>query len=162
MPGPTPKDPALRQRRNKTSTRALLCTNELPRLRAPSLPKLTKNRKVKGEVVEVTEEWHPMARRFWEMIWRSPMTTEFLRADEPALLRLVFLVHQFWKGGSLAVAAEIRMLEREFGMTPMSRRRLEWAVVSTEEAKDRHEHNRAVRAKKVIDAEPDPRGVLDL
>jgi len=56
-------------------------------------------------------------------------------------------------------AKEIRLLEREFGLTPLSRRRLEWTVVQTEEAKDRREINRIKRAK-VIDA-VDPRGVLD-
>jgi hypothetical protein len=162
MPGPMPKDPGVRQRRNKASTRALLRTDEAPRMRAPSLPAITKKRKRKvgGVTVEVEEvqEWHPMARRFWELVWSSPMTAEFVRADEPALFRLVFLVDLFWKRGSLAVATEIRMLEREFGLTPLSRRRLEWTVVQAEEAKDRHEERRIKRAE-VIDV--DPRGVLD-
>jgi hypothetical protein len=156
-----PKDPAVRQRRNKASTRALLLAAEAPRMRAPSLPPLTRTRKVKGELVEVREDWHPMARAFWASVWNSPMTAEFVRADEPALFRLVYLVDQFWKKGSLAVATEIRMLEREFGLTPLSRRRLEWTVVQAEEAKDRREENRAKRAMP-IDAEfVDPRGVLE-
>ena len=159
MPGPMPKPAAIRQRRNKAATRALMLVEEQPRLRAPSLPKLTKTRKVKGELVETVMEWHPMARQFWTAVWASPMHHEFLRADEPALFRLVLLVHQFWsKGGSLAMAAEIRMLEREFGLTPLSRRRLEWTVAQAEEAKDRHEEKRIKRAE-VVDL--DPRGVLD-
>jgi hypothetical protein len=89
------------------------------------------------------------------------MSAEFVHGDEPALCRLVVLVNAFWNSGELDVAKEIRMLEREFGLTPLSRRRLEWTVAQTEEAKDKHEENRAKRAK-VIEVDPvDPRGVLD-
>ncbi len=90
------------------------------------------------------------------------MSAEFVPGDEPALSRLVLLVNRFWLYGSLEVAKEVRALEKEFGLTPMSRRRLEWAVAQTDEARDRHEHNRAKRAKTgVIDVAVDPRGVLD-
>jgi hypothetical protein len=131
-------------------------------MRAPALPDLpAKVRKVKGQEVEVSQEWHPMARKFWALVWASPMMAEFVHADEPALFRLVYLVDQFWKKGSLAVATEIRMLEREFGLTPLSRRRLEWTVVQAEEAKDRHEENRIKRAVPIEAEFVDPRGVLE-
>jgi len=99
-----------------------------------------------------------MAVAYWTVVWSSPMSHEFLRADEPALFRLVALVNAFWLYGKLDTAKEIRLLEREFGLTPLSRRRLEWTVAQTEEAKDQHELKRAQRAS-VIDS--DPRGVLD-
>ena len=146
MPGPMPKDLSIRQRRNKSATRAILPA-ELPRFQAPKLPKLPEG-----------ETWHPMAKQFWKTIWASPIHVEFLRADEPALYRLVMLVNAFWTKNSLAIAAEIRLLEREFGLTPLSRRRLEWTVAQAEEAKDKHEQKRVRRAV-IIDA--DPRGVLD-
>ena len=158
MPGPLPKDPAVRQRRNKSATRALMLTQDLPRLRAPKLPERKTKSQNDGKDIDVIVEWHPMAKKFWEEIWHSPMRFEFLRADEPALFRLVALVDAFWKTGLLEVAREIRMLEREFGLTPLSRRRLEWTVAQAEEAKDRHEEKRMKRAV-VIDA--DPRGALD-
>lgn len=158
MPGPMPKDPATRQRRNKKSTRTTLTVTSMVRTRAPKLPALTRTRKVKGQEIEVIDEWHPMAREFWHSIWASPMRSEFLPADEPVLFRLVFLVDKFWKKGNLAVAAEIRQLEREFGLTPLSRRRLEWTVVQAEEAKDKHE-TRRIKSAIIIDV--DPRGVLD-
>lgn len=151
MPGPMPKNPSTRQRRNKSSSRALLPAPRVTRLQKPRLPRLAKG-----------QQWHPMAKRFWTTIWESPMSVEFVPGDQPALCRLVFLVNKFWLFGSLDVAKEIRALEREFGLTPMSRRRLEWAVAETDEARDRHEHNRAKRAKTgVIDVATDPRGVLD-
>jgi len=85
------------------------------------------------------------------------MHYEFLRGDEPALFRLVVLVDLFWKTGSLKVAGEIRLMEREFGLTPLSRRRLEWNVAQAKEATDKLERRR-VREAKPIDV--DPRGVL--
>lgn len=103
-------------------------------------------------------KWHKMARRWWRDVWSSPMSCEFLRADEPALLRLVVLVDQFWKTGKLDVAREIRMLEREFGLTPLSRRRLEWSVAQAEESKDKMEQRRFRRAKTI---DGDPRAILD-
>lgn len=148
MPGPSPKDPALRQRRNKSATRALLRVKDLPRQQAPRLPELPEG-----------EKWHVMSRKFWAAVWSSPMHYEYMRADEPALFRLLVLVNAFWNSGKLEIAREIRLLEREFGLTPLARRRLEWTVAQAEEAKDRHEAKRSRRAT-IIDA--DPREVLDV
>ena len=90
------------------------------------------------------------------------MNSEYIRGDEPALLRLLFLHDQYWKRRSLEVAKEIRLLEKEFGLTPMSRRRLEWTIGEVNEAKEKHEVNRAKRARKMIYAKAvDPREVLD-
>ncbi len=125
----------------------MLPAEAMPRIHTPRLPDLPE-----GEV------WHPMAKRFWKIVWSSPMSYEFLHGDEPALYRLVILVNQFWTSRKLEIAKEIRLLEREFGLTPLSRRRLEWTVAQAEEAKDRHEQKRIRRAH-VIDG--DPRKVLD-
>ena len=142
-----PKDPSIRQRRNKSASRALLRPDFAPRLRAPRLPELPAG-----------EKWHLMALHFWRVVWSSPMHYGYLRGDEPALFRLLVLVNSFWTYGKLEVAKEIRLLEREFGLTPLSRRRLEWSVSQAEEAKDRHEQRRSKRAT-IIDG--DPRKVLD-
>jgi len=147
MPGPLPKDPAKRQRRNKSATRALLPAEENPIKRAPSLPT------IEGR------EWSPLTVRWWRDIWRSPQRAEFLRADLASLFRLVVLVDMFWVSFDLEIAREIRLLEREFGFTPLSRRRLEWSIAQTEEAKDKHVMNRARRAKKIVDS-ADPREAL--
>lgn len=86
------------------------------------------------------------------------MHFEFVRGDIPALFRLVALIDSFWWDGKLDVAKEIRLLEREFGLTPLSRRRLEWSVAQAEEAKDQHEQKQSKRA--IIIDEIDPREVL--
>jgi hypothetical protein len=99
-----------------------------------------------------------MAHQWWQEVWASPMHFEFVRGDIPALFRLVALVNSFWWDGKLDVAKEIRLLEREFGLTPLSRRRLEWSVAQAEEAKDQHEQKQSKRA--IIIDEIDPREVL--
>lgn len=147
MPGPAPKDPALRQRRNVASSRAMLPAGAIGRKNAPKLPELDEG-----------QTWHPMVKRFWKMIWQSPMSGEFVHGDEPALYRLIVLINLWWQTQKLEYAKEIRLLEREFGLTPLSRRRLEWTVAQAEEAKDQHQHKQISRAV-VIDA--DPRGVLE-
>lgn len=151
MPGPTPKDPAIRQRRNKSSSRAVLPAETRMRIRAPRLPKLPDG-----------EKWNDEAVHFWAAIWSSPMSAEFVRADEPALRRLVLLVNMFWNKKDLEVAKEIRALEKEFGLTPLGRRRLEWTIAQAEDAKDKHEQNRVKHAGKIVDVNlADPRGVLE-
>lgn len=148
MPGPLPKDLALRQRRNKASTRAVLPPELMPRKRAPSLPDHP------GE-----EEWHAMAKKWWREFWRSPLAVETLRVDEMALFILLVLIDSYWKSPSVKLAAEIRQQQKEFGLTPLNRRRLEWQVAQAEEAKDRHEQKRVRRAV-IIDGS-DPRKALE-
>lgn len=143
MPGPIPKNATIRQRSNKSTSRAILPAETNPIEDKPRLP---------GN----GEGFHPMARQWWADIWKSPQRHEYLRADLPALFRLVKLVDVFWKTGDLSVATEIRLLEREFGLTPLARRRLEWQVIQTEEALDKREIKRSRRAK-IVD---DPRDVL--
>src|SRR3990172_1134606 len=117
MPGPLPKDPTIRQRTNKTSSRAILPAELTPIEKAPRLANHPDDK-----------NWHAMSRRWWRDVWSSPMHFEYLQGDLPAIFRLVMLVDAFWRTGSLEFAKEIRLLEREFGLTPLSRRRLEWSV----------------------------------
>jgi hypothetical protein len=151
MPGPTPKDPAIRQRRNRSTTHSTLVRANEPRKRAPALPDL-----------EDGSEWHKLTRAWWHDIWHSPMAERFLRADEHALLRLALLIDKFWKKPSQSLAAEIRLQQQAFGLTPLDRRRLEWLVEEAEEASpDRAEARQEIkkRVEKQKDQE-DPRGVL--
>lgn len=100
-----------------------------------------------------------MAAQWWHDVWGSPMRYEWLRGDEPALFRLLHLIDTYWRKGDLAVAREIRLMEREFGLTPLSRRRLEWTVTQAEEAKDKHHRRRSQQA--AIVPGNDPRGILE-
>lgn len=147
MPGPTPKNAAITQRRNKKTTRAVLAPEAAPRQRAPSLPR--------------DMEWHPMTRRWWRDVWHSPMAEEYVRADEHALFRLAVLIDKFWEDPSKDLAAEIRLEQQAFGLTPLDRRRLEWSIENAEQAKDRTDRK---RRKNAIIIDPaggeDPRKLL--
>lgn len=160
MPGPAPKNPATRQRRNRVSSRAVFVVTEQPRQRTPPLPPLARTRKRKGELVQVEEPWHPMAVRFWTAIWASALKAEFLRADEAIIYRWILLTDQFWKTTSLAVAKELRLIEVQLGLTPMARRQLQWMVDRADAAEKRFQERNTPKmvAPDIVDM--DPRKVL--
>lgn len=144
MPGPVPKNPAVRQRRNQMPSRAMLPPEAEPRTDVPALP--------------LAREWHGMTQVWWGDVWTSPMATEYTRADEHALFRLAVLIDMFWTEPSRDLAAEIRLQQQAFGLTPLDRNRLAWTIEQAEEAKDRRDNQRVKRAI-VVDAH-DPRELL--
>lgn len=118
MRGRLPKDPALRQRRNKAVGGASLPAEGSGYQRAPRLP--------------ADVDWHPMTRRWWRDTWHSPMAAEYVQVDLHALLRIACLVDAFWKEPSKELAAELRLQLQAFGQTPLDRRRLQWEVEKVE------------------------------
>ena len=112
-----PKLAALRQRTNRTTTATIV--EAAPAVR-PELPD--------------RDSLHPMTRLWWDTIWASPMVAEWVDADVPDLLALGALVDLFWRDPDPKLHAEIRMAGREFGLTPMSRRSLQWTVRRVEQA----------------------------
>jgi phage terminase small subunit len=127
MPGPPPKDERTRQRRNKTSTRSRL-EPEPKRTKVPELHKRTGDR-----------PWHTMTTRWWNVIWQSPMAPRWLNADVQGLFRLAELVDSYWYEPTKELSSEIRILEAEFGLTPMARRRLQWHVIEEDEEQDKED-----------------------
>lgn len=131
MRGRYPKEPELRQRRNKATSRAILSAvpdMDEPRKRAPILP--------------VGTDWHAMTRRWWKKVFASPMATEYLDADVEALLRLAVVVNDFWKRPKLATFEAINRAQAMFGLTPMDRKRLEWQIEQTKNARKGHKPER--------------------
>ena len=148
MPGPPPKKAQMRQRRNKTSTATTLVRTRPPRKRAPSLPKRYDDK-----------EWHRLTRAWWRDVWRSPMAAEFLEADKHALFRLAALVDKFWRRPTKDLAAEIRLEQQAFGLTPIDRRRLQWQVADEEDMPTRKRTRQAVDEESPAD---DPRKILKM
>lgn len=130
MPGPMPKDPSTRQRRNRTSTAALLAAN--PDAVVPELG---------FDVTDRTRSW-------WRDVWTSPMAGEYDDTDRHGLAMLALLVDSFWRttqggeGDPLKLLAEIRQQSQRYGLSPIDRRRLQWEIERTEEAKVRGERRR--------------------
>lgn len=146
MPGPLPKPAHLRQRANRSVSRRELEVEDDQRLQYMALP----------SDVPMDDDWHPLTRDWWGRLWDSPQIGEFLQADLGALVRLAYLIDQFWRTGKISLAREIRVLEREFGLTPLSRRRLEWTVTQVKDSSIKV----ADRIAKRLPRE-DPRGFLD-
>ena len=118
MPGQVPKPAALRQRQNKTSTRAILSAEQAVTRRAPMLPK--------------HREWNKLTRAWWTDVWHSPMASEFLESDIHGLHMLAELIDRFWEEPTVSLSAEIRLQRQCFGLTPIDRRRLQWEVERVE------------------------------
>lgn len=152
MPGPVPKNAATRQRRNRTSTKAHL---EAPSATPIDLPTRYSSFKCRECYLTVgkhtaeqfdkediephsfepaEEEWRALTVTWWSTIWASPMAEEWVDADVPGLVALAVLVDEFWRTGNREIAAEIRMQQREYGLSPLSRRSLQWEVIRVQRA----------------------------
>lgn len=112
MASPVPKAPAKRQRRNRHSTAAMVEARPAAR---PDLP----------------ADYHELTRTWWSTIWSSPISGEWVDADVPGLVMLAQLVEDYWRAPRTErpkAHAEVRMASREYGLSPMSRRSLQWEV----------------------------------
>ncbi|ORA77192.1 hypothetical protein BST28_18920 [Mycolicibacter kumamotonensis] len=127
------KDPSVRARRNKSTTRRTLTEDH--DVVAPELPEGV--------------DWHPLTRRWWADLWASPMAPEYQDADLSGMFRVAMLQNDFWMAGTPKERAEIQVrLEKadaDFGTNPLARRRLEWQIQSSEEAKARGTRRQAAK-----------------
>ena len=160
MPGPAPKPASQRQRRNQTSTASTFEAEpavrvDLPERRSPWKCAASLDRKNGCPLLGVQHElehfakrevephefegmvlpWHELTLAWWDTIWDSPMAAEWVDADVPGLVILAALVDDFWRFGDKATAAEVRMQQREFGLSPLSRRTLQWEIKRVQSAK---------------------------
>lgn len=144
--GPAPKDPSLRARRNKASTKATLVAN--PNITVPDLP---------------GDEWHAATRLWWLDLWRSPMAPEYDESDLHGLFMLAALVNDFWSAETAreraALSSEIRLQRACFGLTPIDRRRLQWEIEKAEAAEEKGRKRRAKTIEATVEAD-DPRALL--
>lgn len=128
------KPASTRARRNKTTTRATLRPVENPEI--PPLPGHT--------------AWLQAVQDWWERAWSSPMAPEWTASDVDAMYIAAGLMNQFWDPDTSAnarvmSAAEIRQVLRECGLTPMSRRSLQWEIERVDEAQERGNQRREAK-----------------
>jgi hypothetical protein len=126
------KDPSVRARRNKTTTRAKLTPQINPKV--PPLPTGTR--------------WHKQVQDWWKRAWSSPMVPEWTDSDVDALYLAAVLQQQFWSGDLTpnelkGLSGEIRMILGQCGLTPMSRRSLQWEIERAEAAQESTTKRRA-------------------
>lgn len=142
---PAKKHPSVRARRNRASTAAVLTDGRT--VIRPDLP-------------ECEDGWHPQTVEWWNDLWAAPMAAEYHESDKHALFLLAVLIDQFWNQPSQRLAAEIRQQRQAFGLTPYDRRRLEWTIETTEEAKDRGKARREAKPVPQPERGTDPRLAL--
>lgn len=70
--------------------------------------------------------WQPLTKEWWREVWQSPMAAQFLSSDKQGLYRLAALIDEFWNKPTRELAAEIRMEQAAYGLTPIDRLRLQW------------------------------------
>lgn len=144
MPGPAPKDPAIRQRQNVKSESAELHAN--PNAIVPDLPNPD------------GRTWHKLALSWWDALWKSPMAVRYLPTDEIALGMVAMLVDDFYKAEKpqhrLIIAAEIRQQAARFGLSNWDRNRMNWTIADKQDKQDKPEGRAATQQAQ------DPRKVL--
>jgi hypothetical protein len=133
-----PKHPSVRSRVNKSSTRATLTERDPETVEIPDLPL-----RLDGTRDEIV--WDDHTVDWWVAIWSSPMSSEYHSSDIHGLYVLAQLIDNFWTDPDhqTSIAAEIRLARKDFGLTPLDRRRLEWNIESAEKARDEGEKRRA-------------------
>lgn len=151
MPGPAPKHPSTRARRNKAATAATL--QRPKRAKVPPLP-------------DREPGWHPMTAEWWRDVWSSPMSPEWDDSDIHNVYICAAIYDDIWRAESSAgrkeAASEYRLQRKDLGLTPFDRRRLEWTIEQADEAQDRGRQRRARSTQKPqpASAAADPRSVL--
>lgn len=177
MPGPVAKDPETRQRTNKSSTKALLklvVDHEIPpmppaedwlvsifTMSNPETDGRTKagkaQKSTQAEQFDLDDEqgpavWNPAVVRWWGDIWSSPMSNEFNDADVHGLYLACFYLQQTLNpllkmSDRLNASKSYEAAVKNFGLTPMSRRALQWEIEKVDAAQ--HEGN--IRRKRAQD-----------
>lgn len=110
---PAPKPPGQRVRRNKNQQQWKTLPASKPFKRPPLCP----------------TSWSTATKKWWKLIWESPMASLWLESDVHALTRLGNLLELQAKGKISAIMiGEIRQIEDRFGLSPKSRRMLQWFV----------------------------------
>jgi hypothetical protein len=116
MPGPNPKFPEQRRRRNAPASGEWVTLPAEPFV--GDQPKMPELRSLEAVLT-------------WELWWSSPMAHMWTEADWPGLLRLIFLIDSEARG--LDHLKEIRMQEERFGLSPKGRQSLHWRLSEPEE-----------------------------
>lgn len=127
--GPQPKDPEVRQRRNKASTAAELPAPGSPELRKVKIPSLNGELLGLGRRVAIKAP----VRRWWNEVWRSPMAPRWLKTDVEvlyicALIRQQIVVFALEGKSVASLASELRQQEARVGLDVLARRRLDWRI----------------------------------
>lgn len=147
MPGPPAKDPSVRARRNKTSTRTVLEKPDQSSVIVPPLPQ--------------SIEWYPEVLEWWTGLWGSEPRKEWIDAE----IHLLYVAARLYQmmldpdtkaTAAKALAGEFRQIQVQFGLTPMARRTLQWEVPPPDDQNQKPAAKKA-SANRAARRIPDPR-----
>ena len=118
---PKPKPPGQRRRRNSGQAQWRELPAEGNSSSPPDLP---------------GDDWLASTIDWWMTIWASPMATAWEPADTDSLIRLAKMRDDFHRD-LLPVSAfgALQALEDRFGLSPKSRRALQWEITKGEVVK---------------------------
>lgn len=115
---------------------------------------------------EVDVDWHAQTEAWWNDVWTSPMATEWDRSDLHNVVVVALLYDDIWRATTPKerkdALAEYRLQRADLGLSPYSRRRLEWTIETADEAKAKGEQRRSRTAAPATKKKPaaDPRLAL--
>lgn len=155
--GRLPKHPSARRGHQIAPSATVLYPPDPADVRVPPLPVRP-------------DGWSPMTKAWWKEIWASPMAAEYEESDMHGLWVLAACVDDFWTAETAharqEASREIRLQGYRFGISPMDRRRLQWTIENSEEAKAKGAQRRqraaegAQEPSKTVPAGVDPRTIL--
>ena len=127
-----PKDPATRSRGRKSTTAAKLTPVDNPTI--PELPPAS-------EWIEGSA-WPAPVTSWWSAVWSSPMSSEYDDSDLPGLhMAAMYLAlatdQKIRPSERLKAASQHEAAVKNYGLTPMSRRSLQWEILKTDDAQAR-------------------------
>lgn len=130
----------------------------------PHPPRFTED----GEQLEV--EWHAQTVAWWNDVWTSPMAAEWDPSDVHNVTVVALLYDDIRSATSPKARkdalGEYRLQRADLGLSPYSRRRLEWTIEAADEARSNGERRRSTRpegeksAAKKTEPTVDPRAIL--
>jgi hypothetical protein len=142
-----PDDQKIPKRGTKAELVALLAAanNDIPTL--PKHPP-----RMVGDI-EVAVTWHAQTLAWWNDVWTSPMAKEWDVSDVHNVLVVALLFDDIWAADTpkarKEALSEFRLQRADLGLSPYSRRRLEWTIETASEAKERGEKRRTNGRKPV-------------
>lgn len=115
MPGPQPKDPAVRARRNKPASSAVLPA--APAVRGPDLP--------------AGHEWHQRVQDWWAALREHPVATRYTALDWQQALDVAELRQLYATAPTGRLFALIQQASVGLGLSEADRRRNGWGMQVT-------------------------------
>lgn len=137
-----PADHQLQKRGTKAELIERLVAAESP---VPPLPAHPPRVTEDGGAIPV--DWHSQTVAWWNDVWTSPMAAEWDDSDVHNVVVVALLYDDIWTAstakGRKDALAEYRLQRADLGLSPYSRRRLEWTIETAAEAKDRGTRRRS-------------------